>query len=445
MSNTFYVPVEMFSREYSAKLALATFLAGKGMRVVFGHKWYVKTAAMTNGRKGDFYLHNHGFTIEMKHEFQHLFDKGMHFVGYQDEGVYDFENYSDLVKVRNQIEGFSNYKIWLCWGKRDFHYLKNALSDSSNLRNIGTPRSALWGNFGNSIFKNEISKDIIPKYGDFYLIATSFEHKYLVKHSKAIHALNSIFENYPKELLSERENPSIDNLNTLKSVKLLKLLLTETKLNIVIRPHAVEVKSIINTLKSFGVYSDRIFIDRRLTITPLISASKAVFHFGSTVGVEALCLGRKSVSLENFDHAPSKSVKLSSLLSLTPCDNSDILRYLNPSFRSSSDLNYLITDPGNEYFYTNLAKDIEKIEPNAFKSEFPVEKFIMQRRPLKYRLKTALRSGKIYKYDLLKRPRLKYKYVVQLFKSISSILDLNPNNILWQTIERDTYLLERYH
>ena len=174
MASTFYIPVELFKREFTSKLTLAVFLSLRGARVIIGHKWYVTGNAIKNSVEGDFFINNHTLAPEDKQEFQTLFDRGVNFIGVEEEAVFDSLNYSDQIRIRKQELGFSKYKLWLCWGENDYLHLVEKFGNTVNLANIGTPRSALWGKFGEKIFESQILKKIKPEYVDFVLIATSF-------------------------------------------------------------------------------------------------------------------------------------------------------------------------------------------------------------------------------------------------------------------------------
>ena len=345
MGKTCYIPVESFSREFIPKAVLSIFLALKGMRVIFGHKWYVKTLAMKNAEIGDFYFHNHGLTDEMIQDFSLLFENGVNFIGYQDEAAFDQMNYADLVKKRGQIEGFSRYKLWLCWGKNDFDVLEGLLGAGQKLKDFGTPRSALWGNFGKRIFDNEIKNEITPKYGSYVLIATSFQQAYISKYFQVFDTLNSRFKSYKsnsRNLILKQLKTNSDDKNLQKLNNVIKEILDKTDYNVVIRPSSFELNNLKHFLIKNKINQNRVFIDDRVSITPLIIASKCLIHFGSTVGIEGLRLGVKTISIHNCYPKINSDLKLSSFLSISPRLLTDLIKYISDENQSldSNNINY---------------------------------------------------------------------------------------------------------
>lgn len=448
LGNTCYIPAESFSREFIPKAVLSAFLALKGMRIVFGHKWYVKTMAMKNAEIGDFYFHNHGLTDEMIQDFSLLFEKGVNFIGYQDEAVFDKMNYAELVKKREQIEGFSRYKLWLCWGENDYNTLQGLLGSKQNLRYFGTPRSALWGDFGKKLFKSEIENEIISKYGSYVLIATSFQQAYLSKYYKAFDTLNSRFKSYQsnsRNMILKQMSTNLDYNNLEKLKMVIKEILDKTNYNIVIRPSSFELKNLKHFLIKNKINQNRIFIDSRISITPLIIASKCLIHFGSTVGIEGLRLGIKTISIHNCYPKIDSELKLSSYLSISPRLFTDLIKLISDESPNLdlSDINYYVASNEADSFYQKLFFEIQRINPLAFSEESGDNKFIVLKRPILYKLKISLRRSKLYRYDLLKRPKLADKIVKNILHNCSSIFDSNKTSLRLKKIERNTYIIEK--
>jgi len=440
MASTFYIPVELFKREFTSKLTLAVFLTLKGARVIIGHKWYVIGNAIKNSIEGDFFINNHTLALEDKQQFKTLFDRGVNFIGVEEEAVFDSLNYSDQIRIRKQELGFYNYKLWLCWGKSDYLHLVEKFGNTVNFANIGTPRSALWGKFGEKIFESQISKKIKPDYADFILIATSFYAKESKKHSEAINKLNSKYSEYDIDSFSENisENTDDDKFELLR--ELILKILSKTNLNIVLRPYTIEDKIYAKNLKKI---SNRIRIDNSMDATPLILSCKALLHMGSTVGIESRCALKNTISLENFLNPKIKFPKLSSLLSHQPNDIDQVIEYILKKRVHKKSVLKFVTDPGDIEFYQKFIEQVEKIDKNAFSGSLMTNDANYLKRKMIYKLRTFFVKGKIYRYDLAKRPPIGKRRTRELLVSILNGFEAGHRSINLRKIERDTYVLEQ--
>jgi len=440
MASTFYIPVELFKREFTSKLTLAVFLAQKGARVIIGHKWYVIGNALKNSIEGDFFMNNHTLAPEDKKQFQTLFDRGVNFIGVEDEGVFDSLNYSDQIRIRKQELGFSGYKLWLCWGDNDYLHLIKKFRKSANFVNIGTPRSALWGKFGEKIFESQVSQKMKPDHVDFVLIATSFYAKESKKHLEAINKLNSKYSEYDVDLFSKSISDNIDNYKFEILKKLILEILSKTKLNVVLRPYSIEDKMYAKNLKKL---SNRIRIDKSLDVTPLVLSCKALLHMGSTVGIESRCALKNTISLEKLFNLEVRFPKLSSLLSHQPNNIEKVIECIVSNKIHKKSVLKFVTNPGGIEFYQRFAEQVEKINEDTFRSSRITNSNYYLKRKKLYKLRTSLLRGKIYRYDLAKRPPIGYRKTKQLLTTILSGFEEEQCRIKLRKIERDTYELEQ--
>ncbi len=440
MASTFYIPVELFKREFTSKLTLAVFLAQKGARVIIGHKWYVIGNALKNSIDGDFFMNNHTLAPEDKKQFQTLFDRGVNFIGVEDEGVFDSLNYSDQIRIRKQKLGFSGYKLWLCWGDNDYFHLIKKFGKSTSFVNIGTPRSALWGKFGKKIFESQISQNIKPNHVNFVLIATSFYAKESKKHLKAINKLNSKYSEYDSDSLSKSISENNDDYKFEVLKKLILKILSNTTLNIVLRPYTIEDKVYAKKLKKL---SNRIRVDKSMDVTPLVLSCKALLHMGSTVGIESRCALKNTISLEKLLNPEVRFPKLSTLLSHQPNDIDQVIECIVNNKISNKSVLKFVTNPGSIEFYHRFFEQVEKINKNTFRSSrISYGSYYLKRKKL-YKLRTSLLRGKIYRYDLAKRPPIGNRKTKQLVTAILNGFEEKQCRFKLRKIERDTYELEQ--
>jgi surface carbohydrate biosynthesis protein len=449
MSNLVFIPVEYFRREFTAKAALATYLAAAGVPVVFGHKWYVRRSAVLNGSVGDIYLHNHAQSKNDAEDLASIINRGVKLIGYEDEGALDFVNLKDQLTERNNLSGYSNFHFWLCWGKNERAVLSNEFPDLAIFCNIGTPRSALWGEFGTQLWSKEILKDIRPKYGEYLLIATSFQARANEKYMSAIKRLNNIYGSHTVTTIKN----FIKNESESEAAKLLRMeilvneILTKSSYNIVLRPYFEKSNYIEKQIRRIN--PNRIFIDDRLNITPLVIGCAGLLHMGSTVAIESTLLGRKSIFIKPFlegvevSRLPNAGVQLSSLCS-TPLESAnDISSILNLSKVENFSLDFFIDSPNALFFYSEFLKLLISINPAicAIKPKELHNISLMQR--LLYYFRVRIKRSSTYRYDRLKRPKVSRRKIKQLVRIILKTFVLDPTLIKISKIDSSTFLFTR--
>ena len=445
MSAVFFIPVEVFRREFDAKGILACYLASKGANVVFGHKWYVMSKALEYGQKGDFYLQNHSQSINDQEGLNHLADKGIFLIGYEDESALNSVNYEDQVILREQTQGFNIFDLWLCWGKNDYDYLTKTFVNLKAFRNIGTPRSALWGEYGKQIYKLDLDEIERSDYGQYILIIGSFQFQAINAFEKMIETANKKyqeFKNFSKMLEQYNSKYYLEaELEVLKTYSaIVRDIIENTSLNVVLRPYNKEFSNFEANLKKID--PDRIFIDNRMSVSPLIIAANAVIHSGSTTAVESNCFGIDTYAVDfkfNFDGFKTTQSLTSALSYRINNDFSKLLSLGKPTKRLN--LSEFVTLPSDQAFYKNLSQEILKLNSLAFDS-LVTKKFTKP--PLKviiYKIIVYIKKGKNFRYDQFKRPPIGLKYM----KSLADKFRKTNNNILpllsITKIEKSTFYL----
>jgi surface carbohydrate biosynthesis protein len=437
----------LFRRELIPKTILATYLSLRGFSTIFGHKWYVTNNAIANAKAGDVYFTSHTLHHEDKEALSTLLEKGVKFVGVEEESVFDSVDYEDqLVSRCQEPEDFSSFGLWMCWGSRDYKVLRNLLPDPSPLRNYGTPRSALLGQFGKEIFSKDISIDIKAKYGDFVLIVTSFMPT-MDANRNAVIDLHKGNPRFNLQKLDFQES-KINNFESLeKHFMVVRKILRNTKLNIVLRPYIDKGDTHTMSLWKSLNFDERkrVFIDKRPFILPLLIGCNSVLHSGSTVGIESRALGKRTISLnylfrkEEFDFHD----KLSVLASFRPKNLDELIEDISKeTTQHEFVVSTIISDANENDFYKLLYEDLISMGCSTNPSE-NLTSFKFAKRSLLYKIATSLKQGKIHRYDLEKRPHYGRKTVSEIIASTMRTLGDNRDSLKLQKIERDTYFLCR--
>lgn len=445
MPASFFIPVEVFRREFDAKGVLACYLASKGANVVFGHRWYVMSKALEYGQKGDFYLHNHTQSINDQEGLKHLVNKGIFLIGYEDESALHSVNYEDQVAFREQNQGFNIFDLWLCWGKKDYDYLTKTFVNLESFRNIGTPRSAIWGEFGKQLYKEDLDKIKSSNYGQYILIIGSFQFQATKAFKKQIVTANEKFQEFKKfskileqYISKDYFEAELEVFKTLSAI--IKDIIENTSLNVILRPYFKEFSQLETKLKKIA--PDRIFIDNRMSVSPLIIAAKAVIHSGSTAGIESNCFKidtyvvNRQFNFGGFDTAQSTP----SMFSYSANNNFSKMLSLEKPINTLN-LSNFVTSPGDQVFYTRLYQEILKLNSLAFGGLAAIK---FKKPPLSvmiYKMLSHIKRGNNFKYDRLKRSPIGLKYMKSLANkfrqtdnSISPLLSITK-------IENSTFYL----
>ncbi len=443
MASTFYIPCEVFRREFSCKSVLSTFLSLHGAQVVFGHKWYVNQLAIRHAVEGDFYLSNHTEQSGSSEFLRNLKAKKVFLLGYEDEGVFSEENYKQQIISRKQLKKFDLFDRWLCWGKRDYEILVKENEDNKKFLNFGTPRSALWNELGRKLYSNSVLEEITPKYGKFILIASSFMSKTSNFNVRAILNLNKLNTEFdPADLASYAtqeyylsEEQKFNRLNNL-----IESVLRNTNLNIVLRPYHIKDKYFEKRLQKLD--PKRIFIDERISITPLVIACEALVHMGSTVAIESLQFRKKTISIEEYLANNNSTPLLSTSLSYIVKNESDFISQICKSHKINNKVyeNFVLSD--STEFYSKLKIEILNMNAAAFSGNYKsLEKPNLNIGGLIYRIATMLRRGSIYRYDLIKRQNIDLNWFKKFVNSTLVAFGFDANSLEIIKTNRATFCL----
>lgn len=252
-----YIAVEIKSRELLSRLLLAHFAMEKGYVVIIGRRSKIKRIA--EKLKGGIFFYK-SYSIDA---FPNPKPKSLVFVVNDVEGfVYNSEN--DLKNRMFSSNAFEMIDLHLFSGnlQRNLSLIEYP-SEFSKYYVIGETRFDIH----HSIFRKLIEIDVFNKnIKEFILIITNFK---LITDS--LELKNTRFGEMIQKIIEEYPNMSI-----------------------VIRPHPDETH-----------WKYKIFKNNKVHIIPfgnvasLISRAKLVIHFGSTVGIEAINMGRQ-VILVNY-------------------------------------------------------------------------------------------------------------------------------------------------
>lgn len=301
--------------------------------------------------------------------------------------------------------------MWLCWGKRDYTALQSLGLNHTALKNIGTPRSALWGPFGDNLYSQDINFKIHPVYKKFILIVSPLTGKYFYRNVETIVSLNSKNDEFDQNeidtLISEK-NLENDKYKYTIIKNTISHILAKTNDNIVIRPYG-HLDMDWNELISLA--PNRIFVDNKLSITPLVSASSAVLHTGSTVAIEALCQRKKTITLAGLNEDLFDSNRYSNQLSLRPVSFEELDQLLAKDENWNNEILDSVTDPGDQIFFEKFISELQKINSKIFSNKTKDIIKLPKRRIFLYELLAKIKQSSTIKFDAEKRPKVSKRQV----------------------------------
>lgn len=295
--------MEIFNREYWGKVALAAQLVELGHSVTIGYNHRVRHFA-TMGNRDDIFMETKGKISTTMEHLDDLRSRGMTLVGQDEEAGISFSKFSDFSKARPEVAGVSYFDAFFAWGlgdRKEFH----EFSESSKIYQTGSPRTLFWGEFGANFFQSEIEEKV-NRYGKYVLIVsnTTSQNSIITKRQlRGIMAEMQYGDSYSK-VLDLRAAWEKDAFK--QTLNVIEHILTNSELNIVIRPHPVEDPLVWNKLFAGNA---RIFVEKEGSGTPAIHGAVAVLHAGSTLGLEAAVSELRTISLKGLIH--SEEVEMS--------------------------------------------------------------------------------------------------------------------------------------
>lgn len=316
-----YLPIEIHSREFHAKLYLAYQASQRGWIVVIGPEYDVNKLAqfMPPG----VYFGN-GFHNKAKRISAVLKKSGHSIILQDEEGLVRWA--SELYKeyrINPEIHNFTD--CFLCWGEKDKAIIESAFKKTINASAIGNLRFDLLSPNLRKIFLESVN-DIRDKNGDFVLINGNF--------GRTNHANGEDYYVNDIKLRGWLDTPSkkeyqLQGIEFQKKIfqKMIKLSISiaQSGQKVVVRPHPSE--NIDVWKKKTQIYSEKIKIIRSGNVIPWLMASKLIIHNGCGTAIEGLLLDKTVISYRPFKNSKLETY-LPNATSINFETKNDILDYL---------------------------------------------------------------------------------------------------------------------
>jgi surface carbohydrate biosynthesis protein len=313
-----FLPLEIFSREYLGKLALAVQVADQDIEVVFGHKINVFEIAIRikSDKFAGVYFENGPKTKNQIFDIMQLKARNFKVVAQFEEPGIQYTDIDEYASVRPSIRDIDLFDQVFTWGSADSNLLNSDCIDSSSsiTKETGTLRAWGWGDRGREFYKGEINALKRKENGYVLFISNLAFSNNVLKEREFLNFSNAMSDEKSSQSDYLERLASIDKNFVMVYEKAIDLILENTSFDVILRTHPVENAEYWR-LKYGG--SSRVKISSTGPVTPLVLGSKLVIHSGSTVGIESAYVGTPTLSLCYFNSL--KQIDwISNLLSLRP-------------------------------------------------------------------------------------------------------------------------------
>ena len=327
-----YLPLEIHSREFHAKLYLAHQASQKGWVVVIGPEYDVNKLAqyLPAGVYFGNGFHNKATKISKnlkKHE---------HSVILQDEeGLVRWapEIYKEY-RINPKINKFAD--SFLSWGEEDKIIIKSTFNEKTNVTAIGNLRFDLLSPSLREVFLENVN-EIKNDNGDFVLINGNFGrinhmngHDYYVNDIRLRGWLDT-----PSKKEYQLQGIAFQKKIFEKMVEL-SIAIAETGQKVVVRPHPSENLEVWK--KKTENHSKNIKIIRSGNIIPWLMASKLIIHNGCGTAIEGLLLDKTVISYRPFKNSKVETY-LPNAISTCLDTKEDVLRFVKNFLVTKSNIN----------------------------------------------------------------------------------------------------------
>lgn len=408
---TVVIPIETTSRELIPKVYLARTLANTGCQVLLSSKQILWSCL--EELENFIYLdkgYHHGVSEQI---YQRVIKQGGKVCLLDEEGAVDFPG-SPTLKNRYP-KNLENYvsRIFF-WGSHQLSVFGN----SKNARHIvtGHPRFDLLKPEFRFLYKTE-AKKLNQRLGDFILVNTNMGFGNNIKGDAFV------AKNYGGRFRNIRQIIKGDKLKLNYLVNLIARLSIEYNDNhIVIRPHPEENLSYYR--KHFQSNAN-VHVERAGSVIPWIIAARSTLHIDCTTGIEALMLGKVSISCIPTKIDPSLLTELPVKLSYKANSISEVLCALTQDNETLANKHTFAELDTHFSFHRNACQEVtDRIHDLAEKESIPRQdeiKFsiLLRARELFRALKRNTFSFSIDKLSLSKLKGLNEHSIMQINASLT--------------------------
>lgn len=329
-----YIPMEIVDRELYPKLLLATEAIGDGWQCLIGTKRALIDVA-DQIPPGVVYLKS---VIPSEYENMMRFkDNGHRLVSLDEEGLIQ-SSLETLVTARYCDKTVAITEKFFCWGNIQKAALQEKYSDyADKFQATGSPTADLWSLKAENVYQERVD-ELHERFGKYILIPSSFavpNHFLGPEEALKIMERDNMFRDEEDYQYYKRYHDYVEKV--FKSfLKLLPVISQEfPEYKIILRPHPSDNHQ---TWKDAAKDLDNFEVLFEGSVSPWLLGAEAVFHWGSTTGLEAYLLGRPVVGYTNLPEEEKNYDVLPHAVSIMTHSQDEVIKVLRDVIENPKDL-----------------------------------------------------------------------------------------------------------
>lgn len=319
-----HIPMEIVDRELYPKLLLASEAIKDGWSCVIGTKRTVLDAA-EQLPKGVVYLKS---VIPSEYDNMMRYkENGHRLVCLDEEGLIQ-SSLDTLVNARYTDRTVAEAEKFYCWGDIACNALKERYpNDAHKFMTTGSPTADLWSFKAKAVYQEEVDK-IHERFGKYILIPSSFavpNHYMGPEEALKIMERDNMFRNDEERAYYKCYHDYVEKV--FEAFKALLPVLSKEfpDHTIILRPHPSDHQG---NWREAVRGLDNVKVVFEGPVSPWLFGADAVFHWGSTTGLEAYLLGRPVVGHTPLPEEEKKYDVLPHLVSVMTHTQEEVIETL---------------------------------------------------------------------------------------------------------------------
>ncbi|MDA8865589.1 hypothetical protein N9I24_04830 [Gammaproteobacteria bacterium] len=311
------LPLEVYSREFDAKLLLATKLSQHGYKVIMAdhnhirYMTYMFSKGVYIGKNMHLYPPPYkkvirkifGKTIFNTWYFDLLKKRSYSTIYLEEEGAFFAPKDSGItekfLKARFSPEILGKDDYVATWGEKQSLFYKNNAINKNNIINTGHPRFDLYKKQFRDFYKDDACR-YNDLYGEYILINTNYSFANHAQGIKGTYTKSSIYDPNNRDIMLEYSKKMNEQMMRYSSMNTLifTLAVEFPSKTFVLRPHPGEDEDVYKY-----IFKDikNVVISKEESVGAWLLGSKCLIHDGCTTGLEAALLEKQII---NFNPIP---------------------------------------------------------------------------------------------------------------------------------------------
>lgn len=332
-------------------------MAAKGFRCYLGRKSYINY--LIKNLNGYIYIDKGYHKGVSENIYESVKKNDGIIVSLDEEGGVDYSDGSTLQGRYSKVL-FDNADLTFMWGEKQYELVKSNMNKENKVAVTGHPRFEMLKPECHYLYQDEVDK-IKKKYKSFILINTNMSF------GNNINGDDFVESNYGERFKTINKIIAFDKKKLKAYLSLIIKLAQQLNKTIVLRPHPEEDHSFyLNAFKNI----DNVHVIYEGSVVPWILAATIMIHPDCTTAIEALFVGKKSISFLPTDYPPDLVTYLPLESSVCFTSESELITYIK-SMKNNTQGPFIVIPFAEEYFSISkptselISNYIEKIKKTS--------------------------------------------------------------------------------